>query len=58
MRIMPVNRPKSKPVIIIFVIKVKYLLSGSCENQIDIYRECCYLLDIPWFVRVSLSQKF
>ena len=37
---------------------MKYLLSGSCKNQIGIYREYFYLLTIPWFGRVSLSQKF
>ena len=38
-------------------MKVNYLFNGSCENQIDIYRECYYLLNITWFGRVSLSQK-
>ena len=28
---------------------MKYLLNGSCKNQIDIYRECYYELNIPWF---------
>ena len=35
-------------------MKVKNLLSSSCRNQIDIYRECYHLLNIPWFVCVSL----
>ena len=59
MRIIPVSRPESKPVNILFV---KYESEVSVEwflrNQIDIYRECYYLLNIPWFGRVSLSQKF
>ena len=55
MRIIPVRRPESKPVNILFV---KYQSEVSCEKQIDIYKECYYLLNIPWFGRASLSQKF
>ena len=45
MRIIPVSRPESKPVkFYLLSIKVKYLLSGSCKNQTDIYRERYHLL--------------
>ena len=40
MRIIPVNRPESKPVSILFVtVEWLSLLSGSCETQSGICRE-------------------
>ena len=45
MRIIPVSRPESKPD---DVLSVRYEteVSVSCKNQVDIYSECYYLLDI------------
>ena len=45
-RIIPVNRLESKPVNTLFVRDENVSLNGSCENHIDIYRECYYPLDI------------
>ena len=58
MRIIPVGRPESNPVNILFV---KYESEVSVEwflRKPDWYLEKMLLLNIPWFDRVSLSQKF
>ena len=59
MRIIPVSGPESKPVNNLFV---KYESKVSAEWLLQkperFYRECCRLLNIPWFGGVSLSQKF
>ena len=60
MRIIPVSRDQSQklPIFYLLGMKVKYLSNDSCKNQIDIYRECCYPLDIQWFSCALRSQRF
>ena len=45
MRIISVSRPESKPDNILSV-RYESEVSVSCKNQVDIYSECYYLLDI------------
>ena len=40
-------------------MKVKYLLNGSCKNQIDIYRECYYVHEVLETIgRSRIGLKF
>ena len=36
-------------------MRVKYLLSGSCKNQVDSYKEYYSLLNILWFNGVHIN---
>ena len=54
----PINRLVENQVnIFILGMRRKYLLNGSCKNQIDIYRKSYFLLDNPEFHRLLLSQS-